>query len=114
MSEVLWSDSSLSDSLADGVESDWDADSEGVDSLDGDPSETELSLTSDDWWLDEDHESSTVEYDSLLDSDGVDSEAESDCESDSDCDSLDGEPSETELSLLSDGLPEDGVLLDEL
>lgn len=106
---MLWSDVSLSDPLSDCVES--EPDSDGVDSLDGEPSETELSLTSDEWWLDEDHESSTVEYDGLPDSLGGSDDAESegvDSEPESDSESLDGELSDTELSLLSDGLPDDG------
>ncbi|KAA1258164.1 hypothetical protein LF1_06790 [Rubripirellula obstinata] len=106
---MLSSEVSLSESLSEGVDS--EPESDGVDSLDGEPSETELSLTSDDWWLDEDHESSTVEYDGLPDSLGGSDDAESegvDSESESDSESLDGDPSDTELSLLSDGLPEDG------
>ena len=96
------------ESLSDGVESEPDSD--------GDPSETELTLSWDEGWSEEDHESSTVEYELLPDSDGVEIESLGDPDSEplSDWEPLEGEPSETELSLLSDGLPEDGVLLDEL
>ena len=52
-----------------------------------------------------------MEYDGLPDSLGGSEDAESDgvdSEPESDSESLDGDPSDTELSLLSEGLPDEG------